>query len=106
MITQDPIHLSEIPAMVIDRIDDHSFSVIYDKYAPAIYGRIMAVITDRKTAEKVLEKIFINMWYQRENPTYNVSDFTLLMNEARKLTYEEYRTPSVKFHHMSSGNKE
>lgn len=76
---------------ITDISDDRSFSELYDKYSAAIYGRIMAVITDKDAAEKVLEKVFINMWNQRKNSNYHISDFTLLMNEARKLTYEEFR---------------
>ncbi len=42
------------------KADTSSISELYDKYAPALYGRIIKVIKQKEIAEKVLEKVFLN----------------------------------------------
>ena len=68
--------------------DQHlSFSDFFDKYSPAVYGRILTVIKDKDVAEKILERVFVRSWEQRNNNISNLSDFTSLINESRNSTY-------------------
>ena len=68
--------------------DGVTLSELYDKYAPAIYGRILMVIHDKVEADKILERVFINVWKMRHENTGYLSNFTKLINEARNISYQ------------------
>ena len=68
--------------------DDASVSELYDKYAPALYGRIILVVKQKEIAEKILERVFINALVDKNvNPPNHVTLFTSLLNHSRKKTY-------------------
>jgi hypothetical protein len=69
-------------------IDAESVSVLYDKYAPALYGRIIQVVKQKEIAEKILEKVFINALVDKsiKQPTH-LTQFTSLLNHSRKKSY-------------------
>jgi hypothetical protein len=69
-------------------MDSNSFSELYDKYAPALYGRIMAVVKQKEIAEKILERVFINALVDKNVEHSNhLTVFTSLINHSRKKTY-------------------
>ena len=68
--------------------DTNSFSELYDKYAPALYGRIIQVVKQKEMAEKILERVFINALVDKNVKQSNhVSLFTSLINHSRKKSY-------------------
>ena len=68
--------------------DENSVSALYDKFAPALYGRIMLVVKQKEIAEKILERVFINALVDKNVSQPNhVTLFTSLLNHSRKKTY-------------------
>ena len=65
-----------------------SVSEIYDKYAPALYGRIINIVKQKEIAEKILERVFINALVDNKvKQSAHISAFTSLLNHSRKKTY-------------------
>lgn len=69
-------------------IDEASVSGLYDKYAPALYGKIIRVVKQKELAEKILIRIFMNAVVDKniEQPGH-LTLFTSLLNHTRKKTY-------------------
>ena len=68
--------------------DEAAVSALYDKYAPAIYGRIIGIVKQKEIAEKILERVFINALVDKNIKQPNhVTLFTSLLNHSRKKTY-------------------
>ena len=76
-----------MPDTLKDPKNELYFSEIFDKYAPAVYGRIFSVVKNKDVADKILERVFINSLNKKEQRTANVSDFINLINESRNSTY-------------------
>lgn len=74
------------------KVDAVSFSELYDKYAPALYGRIIQVVKQKEMAEKILERVFINALVDKNVKQSNhISLFTSLINHSRKKTYSSLK---------------
>lgn len=70
------------------KVDAASFSELYDKYAPALYGRIIRVVKQKEMAEKILERVFINALVDKNvKQSTHTSLFTSLINHSRKKSY-------------------
>lgn len=68
--------------------DSSAVSELYDKYAPALYGRILMVIKQKEIADKVLERVFINAFVDKNIQQSNhISFFTSLINHSRKKSH-------------------
>lgn len=69
-------------------VDANSFSELYDKYAPALYGRIIRVVKQKEIAEKILERVFINALVDKNvKQAGQITLFTSLINHSRKKTH-------------------
>ena len=69
-------------------LDAKAFSEVYDKYAPALYGRIIQVVKQKEIAEKILERVFINALVDKNVKQSNhITLFTSLINHSRKKSY-------------------
>lgn len=76
--------------------DEASVSELYDKYAPALYGRIIMVVKQKEIAEKILERVFINALIDKNiNQSAHVTQFTSLINHSRKKTYSTLKALRV-----------
>ena len=70
--------------------DQQCFSLLYDKYAPALLGIISKIIDNEHLAENTLQLTFVNAW--NTITRFNSSDcslFTWLINMARKTAFEK-----------------
>ncbi len=68
--------------------DEATVAALYDKYAPALYGRIIKVVKQKEIAEKILLRVFINAVVDKNVKQSNhLSLFTSLLNHSRKKTY-------------------
>ncbi len=77
--------------------DQQCFSLLYDKYAPALLGIICKIIDDDHLAENTLQLTFVNAW--KTITQFNKSDSSLfiwLINMARKTAFEKLPTNLVK----------
>ena len=68
--------------------DEATVAALYDKYAPALYGRIIRVVKQKEIAEKILLRVFINAVVDKNIKQSNhLTLFTSLLNHSRKKTY-------------------
>lgn len=68
--------------------DALAVSALYDKYAPALYGRIIQVVKQKEIAEKILERVFINALVDKNvSQPEHITLFTSLLNHSRKKSY-------------------
>ena len=60
---------------------------LYDKYAPAVYGKIIRVVKQKDIAEKILEKVFVTALTDTNLKAIHLTQFTNLLNLTHKKTY-------------------
>jgi hypothetical protein len=76
--------------------DEASVSALYDKYAPALYGRIIKVVKQKEIAEKILVRVFVNAVVDKNIKQSNhLSLLTTLLNHSRKKTYGTMKAMKV-----------
>ncbi len=76
--------------------DEASVSALYDKYAPALYGRIIKVVKQKEIAEKILLRVFVNAVVDKNMKQSNhLSLFTSLLNHSRKKAYGTMKAMKV-----------
>lgn len=77
--------------------DQQAIGLLYDKYAPALFGIISRITNNEKQAEKILHRVFIKAWNLRD--AYNSSGlslFTWLINMARQSAFDAGKPESAK----------
>jgi len=77
--------------------DEKAFSRLYTMYSEAIYGIIYSIVLDEKTAEELLQDVFIKVWNNASS--YSVKKgrfFTWLLNIARNTTIDKTRSKAFK----------
>lgn len=85
--------------------DMESISALYDKYAPALYGRIIQVVKQKEIAEKILEKVFINALVDKNVKQHeHLTLFTSLLNHSRKKSYSTLKALRI-FEACSCGSQ-
>lgn len=74
--------------------DQQCFSLLYDKYAPALLGIISKIIDNEQLAEKTLLLTFVNAWNTiTQFNNFDSTLFTWLINMTRKTAFENL--PSI-----------
>lgn len=73
------------------------FSLLYDAYAPRLYGVLMRLVKDPALAEDLLQDAFVKIW---QNSTYYNPDqgrlFTWVVAIARNVALDELRAQKVR----------
>lgn len=72
---------------------EKAFGYLYDNYSGALYGIINSIVTDKETANDVLQNVFVNIWKKIES--YDASKgrlFTWMLNIARNAAIDEVRS--------------
>ena len=69
-------------------------SHLYDKYAGALYGRILQVVKQKDIAENILEKVFIKA-FNEPRANVNLTPFTHLINQSRDKSYRTVKALKV-----------
>ena len=62
------------------------FALMYDKCAAALYGDILRNVQHKEIAEKILEKVFLNMYEGHLASNGHLRVFTNIMNHSRRKT--------------------
>jgi hypothetical protein len=77
-------------------VNDLSPSEIYDLYAPAVYGKILGIIHKVPIADKILEKVFIK-GFQDKELFANTSRPPLisLLNQSREKSYQTIKALNI-----------
>jgi RNA polymerase sigma factor (sigma-70 family) len=84
--------------------DETAFSYLYDNYSGALFGIVNSIVTDRETANDVLQNIFINIW--RKIDSYDASKgrlFTWMLNIARNASIDEVRSRGYRDRQKNQG---
>lgn len=78
---------------LLQQRNEKAFSYLYDNYSVALLGIVNAIVTDKETANDVLQNVFINIW--RKIESYDSSKgrlFTWMLNIARNAAIDEVRS--------------
>ncbi len=73
--------------------DKEAISLIYDHYAPALYGVVLRMVGDEETAQDVLQESLVKCW--KNATSYNPSKaklFTWLLNITRNTAIDKIRS--------------
>ncbi len=88
--------IDQIKTEIEESQDSVEFSALYDKYAPAVYGRILQVVKQKDIAETILEKVFIKAFSNSSvKTTSQLSPFITLLNESRNKSYSTIKAMKV-----------
>jgi predicted RNA polymerase sigma factor len=68
--------------------DTVTIEELYDKYAPAVYGKIIRVIKQKDIAEKILEKVFVTALTDTNLKGVHLTPLTKLLNHTHRKTYK------------------
>jgi RNA polymerase sigma factor (sigma-70 family) len=74
-----------------------AFSYLYDNYSGALYGIINSIVTDRETANDILQEVFVNIW--RKISSYDPDKgrlFTWMLNVARNAAIDKVRSKAYR----------
>lgn len=91
-VTETTYTEAELVALLKQR-QQAAFSYLYDNYSGALYSVVLSIITDRETANDVLQEVFIKIWRQIE--LYDTTKgrlFTWMMNIARNASIDMLRS--------------
>lgn len=102
IILNNPVNASENLTLQITfpDCDASEFALVYDRYAPAMFGIVSRIITNRDLAESVLSKIFLTAWQQKCTFDHTKSSlFTWLIDLSRKIAFSEVKPASEKSIH-------
>lgn len=83
---------------LIQQQDPYAISMLYDRYAPTLYGIVLRIVHSRELAEDVIQEAFVKAW--KHGAGYDVSKgtlFTWLLNIARNTAID--KTRSADFRH-------
>lgn len=79
--------------VMLQQRNDRAFGYLYDNYSGALYGIINSIVTDKETANDVLQDVFVNIWKKIE--LYDASKgrlFTWMLNIARNAAIDKIRS--------------
>ncbi len=83
--------------VLLQQQNEKAFGYLYDNYSAALYGIINSIITERESANDVLQNVFVNIW--RKIGSYDASKgrlFTWMLNVARNAAIDEIRSKGYK----------
>jgi len=87
---------TQITTLLAQR-DQAAIALIYDHYAPALYGTILRIVRSEAAAEDVLQDTLVKVW--RYADRYDARQgrlFTWLINIARNTAIDAYRSKAFK----------
>ena len=103
-LTSSKITVNEAELIELLKAKDKSgFSMLYDNYAPALYGIVLKIVRIEETAQDVLQDCFVKIWKNIES--YNSDKgtlFTWILNIARNTAIDKTRSKEYKNTRKSS----
>ncbi len=73
--------------------DKRAIAIIYDQYAPSLYGVVFRIVQSEEVAQDVMQDAFVKVW--KKGTTYNSSKgtlFTWLLNITRNTAIDKLRS--------------
>ena len=74
---------------------EEAFNYLYDHYSGSLYGIINQIVTNKETANDILQEVFINIWSKIDS--YDPAKgrlFTWMLNIARNAAIDKIRSKS------------
>jgi RNA polymerase sigma-70 factor (ECF subfamily) len=71
--------------------DHHSFKVLYQKYAPKLYGFSRKYLSSDEDAEEIVQEIFLRIWEKKENIDENQSFSSYIFQAAKHRIFNGFR---------------
>jgi RNA polymerase sigma-70 factor (ECF subfamily) len=71
--------------------DHHSFKVLYQKYAPKLYGFSRKYLNSDEDAEEIVQEIFLRIWEKRENVDESQSFSSYIFQAAKHRIFNGFR---------------
>lgn len=78
---------------MLQQRSETAFGYLYDNYSAALFGIINSIISEKETANDVLQDVFINIWKKIES--YDPAKgrlFTWMLNVARNAAIDKLRS--------------
>jgi RNA polymerase sigma factor (sigma-70 family) len=79
--------------VLLNEQSNDAFNYLYDNYSGAIYTIINQIVSDKETANDVMQEVFVNIW--RKIKTYDATKgrlFTWMLNIARNAAIDKVRS--------------
>lgn len=103
-ISTQPAHMQPVATIqtpdlvsLLKEKSSEGFSILYDKYAPYLFGVVCKIVQDSATAEDVLQEVLVKVWKNIE--TYDESKgafYTWLINITRYTAIDYLRSSQRK----------
>jgi RNA polymerase sigma-70 factor (ECF subfamily) len=80
-----------------------AFTLLYERYAPALFGVLLRLVNDQDQAQDLLQDAFLKSWVNRHR--YDPEQgrlFTWLLTLTRRLAYDELKGQQVRLSTHSS----
>lgn len=77
--------------------DRQVIAIIYDQYAPSLYGIVVRIVQSEEIAQDVMQDAFVKIW--KKGTTYNATKgtlFTWLLNITRNTAIDKLRSAGFK----------
>ena len=88
---------AEIARRLRDR-DREVIAVIYDRYAPSLYGITVKIVRSKSQAEDVLQEAFIKIWHNAASYEPEKGNlFTWILNITRNTAIDKVRSVHYRF---------
>lgn len=93
VVVQADKYLSEQTMVELLKEDSlKAFNILYDRYAPALFGAIMRITSEQTLAENVLQQTFTELWNNKQTyKSFKERMFTWMFKIARKLAVNNVR---------------
>ncbi|MDX1939421.1 MAG: sigma-70 family RNA polymerase sigma factor, partial [Saprospiraceae bacterium] len=73
--------------------DRQAIALLYDRYAPTLYGIVLRIVKSRESAEDIIQETFVKAWQNGSNfDTSKGTLFTWLLNIARNTAIDKKRS--------------
>ena len=71
--------------------DHHSFKVLYQKYAPKLYGFSKRYLNSNDEAEEIVQEVFLRIWEKKQNIDENQSFSSYIIQAAKHRIFNGFR---------------
>ena len=83
--------------ILLQQQNEKAFSYLYDNYSAALFGIINSIISEKESADDVLQEVFVNIW--KKIDSYDPAKgrlFTWMLNIARNAAIDKIRSKGYK----------
>lgn len=71
--------------------DHHSFKILYQKYAPKLYGFSKKYLSTSEEAEEIVQEVFLRLWEKKENIDESQSFSSYILQAAKHRIFNGFR---------------